>query len=541
MTLISRPSRALGMPRRCRSSDIGSPRARRLALEGVHLSTFKSGKCVALSAAVVLAIGLSACNKTQDQTAQNQPPPVSNGDPANGNLASADQSGYPPQQSQPAPAPASGQSYAPPAGDSYSAQQYNQSAPYDQSASYEQPVEASEPPPPLPDYSQPPAPGDDYIWTPGYWGYASSGYYWVPGAWIVAPYVGALWTPPWWGYDSGAYHWHGGYWGPHIGYYGGIDYGYGYTGRGYYGAYWNNGRVEYNRAVTNVDVSVVHNVYNYNVPNQRANRVSYNGGRGGIEARPTPQEQAVLRDPRTAPVSAQVQHAREASSNRAQFVAPGGSGRPAALVASRPLPTTYHAPAARPPAAAVRTEQRPTPGNQATRVPENRPAPPVPQARPPVPENRTTAQRPAPVQTPQNRPAPEGRPEARPAPPRPAAQAPLRESRPIAPPRPVPQARPEPIPTAPPRPAPVARPQAPPQEARPAPPPSRPAPQARPEHVPTAPPRPAPVARPQAPREEARPAPTPPRPATQAHPEARPQEARPAPQRPAPKKEEEHK
>ncbi|MGA2878641.1 MAG: hypothetical protein ABSG13_06795 [Bryobacteraceae bacterium] len=459
---------------------------------------------------VLLLVALVGCTKTQTESAQPADVNNSGGDPANGNLASADQSVAAEPQA-PAPAP-----------------QYTPE--YTQDSSYNQPVEASEPPPPLPEYDQPPAPGDDYIWTPGYWGYASSGYYWVPGAWIVAPYVGALWTPPWWGYDSGAYHWHGGYWGPHIGYYGGIDYGNGYTGRGYYGAYWNNGRVEYNRAVTNVDPARVHHVYNYQVPNSRGNRVSYNGGRGGIEARPTPQEQAVVRDPRTPPVGAQVQHAREASTNRAQFATSGGGGHPAALVASRPLPTTYKAPAARPPAAAVRTaapsatepparaQPNERPPTQATRVPESRPAPqqlqrpearPIPEARPPVPENRTTAQRPTPAPIPENRPAPVTRPEIRPAPPRPA-----------------PQARPEPIPTAPPRPAPQARPQAPPREARPAPPPSRPAPQARPEARPP----------------EARPAaPPPPRAAPQARPQPQAKPAAPPPRPQQKPKEEEHK
>ena len=92
---------------------------------------------------------------------------------------------------------------------------------------------ASEPPPPIPDYEQPDCPGDDYEWTPGYWGYAQAGYYWVPGVWVLAPYVGALWTPGYWGWDSGRYHWHHGYWGPHVGFYGGVNYGYGYGGDGY--------------------------------------------------------------------------------------------------------------------------------------------------------------------------------------------------------------------------------------------------------------------------------------------------------------------
>src|SRR5690348_9048043 len=51
-------------------------------------------------------------------------------------------------------------------------------------------------PPALPVYVQPPCPGPDYMWTPGYWAWdPDSGYYWVPGTWVAAPFVGALWTP----------------------------------------------------------------------------------------------------------------------------------------------------------------------------------------------------------------------------------------------------------------------------------------------------------------------------------------------------------
>jgi len=87
-------------------------------------------------------------------------------------------------------------------------------------------AQASDPPPPLPDYDQPPAPDPDYLWTPGYWAWGPGGYYWVPGAWVAAPYVGALWTPGYWGFAGGYYRFHHGYWGLHIGFYGGIDYGF---------------------------------------------------------------------------------------------------------------------------------------------------------------------------------------------------------------------------------------------------------------------------------------------------------------------------
>src|SRR5271166_4023089 len=299
------------------------------------MSTALRMKCLSIIVGLAL-VGLTACTSTQNQAAQNEPPDVSNGDPANGNLA--------PVSNAPAPA----QSYAPT--QSYGpAEPYAE--PYDQQASYEQPVEASEPPPALPDYSQPPCPGDNYLWTPGYWDYSTTGYYWVPGAWVVAPWVGALWTPPYWGYENRFYIRHAGYWGPHIGFYGGIDYGFGYTGRGYYGAYWNHGRIEYNRTVTNVNTTIVNNnVYEYRVPNSRGDRISYNGGRGGIEARPSAQELAVRRDPRAAPLPAQIQHAREASANRAQYVG-AGRAQPEALALARPLPTSYKAPASRPPAA----------------------------------------------------------------------------------------------------------------------------------------------------------------------------------------------
>jgi hypothetical protein len=88
----------------------------------------------------------------------------------------------------------------------------------------------------------------------------------VPGVWVEAPYQGALWTPGYWGYTHNHYGFFHGYWGPHIGFYGGVNYGFGYVGTGYQGGYWNSGHFYYNRAVNNINVSIVHNVYEHPVP-----------------------------------------------------------------------------------------------------------------------------------------------------------------------------------------------------------------------------------------------------------------------------------
>ncbi|WP_345796550.1 hypothetical protein [Castellaniella sp. MT123] len=147
-------------------------------------------------------------------------------------------------------------------------------------------------PPALPVYAQPVAPGPGYIWTPGYWAWGPNGYYWVNGTWLMPPTVGMLWTPGWWGWEDGLYYWHAGYWGPRVGFYGGINYGFGYFGIGYVGGYWHDRHFYYNRAVNNINVTNIHNVYvdKTVIDNVHTNRASYNGGRGGIESRPTPEQ-----------------------------------------------------------------------------------------------------------------------------------------------------------------------------------------------------------------------------------------------------------
>jgi len=116
-------------------------------------------------------------------------------------------------------------------------------------------VSANFAPPALPVVVQPACPVDGYLWNPGYWAYGPFGYYWVPGFWTAPPAFGLLWTPPWWGFANGAYVFHRGYWGPRVGFYGGINYGYGYFGRGFYGGQWAGNVFRYNTAVTRVNTA----------------------------------------------------------------------------------------------------------------------------------------------------------------------------------------------------------------------------------------------------------------------------------------------
>jgi hypothetical protein len=194
-------------------------------------------------------------------------------------------------------------------------------------------------PPPLPVYDQPLCPAEGYMWTPGYWAYADEGYFWVPGTWVLIPEPGYLWTPGYWGWGDGLFVFHTGYWGPHIGFYGGVNYGFGYGGVGYAGGYWNNGAFFYNRSVNNV--TNITNVYNKTVIVNNTERVSYNGGSGGIEARPTAEEEAASRDRHIPPTSTQTSHVQTASSNR-QLYESVNHGKPAIAATAKPGEFTGH-------------------------------------------------------------------------------------------------------------------------------------------------------------------------------------------------------
>jgi WXXGXW repeat (2 copies) len=192
-------------------------------------------------------------------------------------------------------------------------------------------------PPVLPMYDQPVCPDDGDLWTPGYWAYddSVSDYYWVPGTWVMAPEEGYLWTPGYWGWGEGGYAFNEGYWGPTVGFYGGINYGFGYFGEGYGGGRWNNGHFFYNSSVNNLNGGSFHNVYNARIENASDNRVSYNGGRGGIEARPNSQQEAAARERHIPAVAAQTEHIQAARANPQQRAAVN-HGNPAIAASAKP-------------------------------------------------------------------------------------------------------------------------------------------------------------------------------------------------------------
>ncbi|HET7841341.1 MAG TPA: hypothetical protein VFM21_07035 [Terriglobia bacterium] len=260
-------------------------------------------------------------------------------------------------------------------------------------------------PPALPVYEQPLCPGPGFIWTPGYWAWDPDfGYFWVPGTWVSAPFIGAVWTPGFWGWDDDgdAFMWHEGYWGPVVGFYGGINYGYGYFGRGYEGGYWQGQNFYYNRTVNNVNTTNVTYVYNKTVINNvNETRVSYNGGSGGVTAQPTQQEAAAVQQRRSGPIHEQQRQIEVAHTNPQQR-ATVNRGRPAvaatakpgafsggAVVQARSAGAPYE-----PPKVSPREATKPAPHGAERSMPGNGRAteaqPPKHEAQPPMaqPENR---------------------------------------------------------------------------------------------------------------------------------------------------------
>ncbi len=267
-------------------------------------------------------------------------------------------------------------------------------------------------PPVLPVYVQPACPEPGLMWTPGYWAYGPDGYYWVPGAWVPAPYEGALWTPGYWGWGDGLYLWHAGYWGPHVGYYGGVNYGFGYMGIGFAGGIWRGHDFVYNTAVMRVNTTVIHNTYIDRTVVERNtivnnSHVAFSGGPGGINHAPTADEHVAMNERHVAPTSFQTQHMNAAMSDHNSYAKANG-GHPQNLAVSRPLAAENH-----PAPSAMRTGQpssfnnnrggsNPSNVSQARPMNQTRPAPQI--------QPRENQSRPAP----QARPAPQPHPQSRP-------------------------------------------------------------------------------------------------------------------------------
>jgi len=191
-------------------------------------------------------------------------------------------------------------------------------------------------PPPLPIYDQPPIPDTGYLWVPGYWAWDDDvGYYWVPGTWILPPEPELLWTPGYWGWDDGYYIFHEGYWGPHIGFYGGVVYGFGYTGDGYEGGYWRDHHFFYNRSVNNIRNVSITNVYNKTVIINNRTNVSFNGGAGGTNAKPTSEQLAVAKERHVAATDEQTRHMQTAAKDPKLSLA-SNHGHPDVAATSHP-------------------------------------------------------------------------------------------------------------------------------------------------------------------------------------------------------------
>jgi hypothetical protein len=379
-----------------------------------HLQIIRTA---ALASACLVALSLAACNKGGPAQGATQ-----NGAYVASNATNAAQPGSDQSQS------ASDQSLPP---------------------SNEYQAVAQSAPPPLPVYDQPPIPGPGYVWTPGYWDWSTDAddYYWVPGTWVQPPQPGVLWTPGYWRYYNGHYLYSDGYWGPQVGFYGGVDYGYGYGGNGYDGGRWQGDQFYYNSQANNLGAGRIGATYNQQVA-RGASRVSFNGGPGGLRVAPAQTDFAAARARHVPPTSEQRNQARMASAEP-QLRASVNRGAPPIAATARPTafradvtaarsaaaytppvrPSAVGAVAPRPPGVAARVSQPPArtapaamgawPPERVTAAPAKRPAGQAPLARP-APQVRAQATR-APVRAPL---APtQHAPHARAAPPRPAAHA----------------------------------------------------------------------------------------------------------------------
>jgi hypothetical protein len=247
-------------------------------------------------------------------------------------------------------------------------------------------------PPELPVYVQPICPEPNLMWIPGYWAYSNDDgdYFWVPGTWVPAPQPGLLWTPHYWGWEGGRYIFHEGYWGRHVGYYGGVNYGFGYGGLGFAGGEWRGGSFAYNTAVVHVNETVIHTTYVDRTVVERGivanpGHVAYNGGPGGIRHTASPAELTVAHERHVAPTSVQTQHIASARADKTSF-AKANAGHPKTLVAAKPL-----AEEKRTASPGMKTENKPKAEPKTEARPKTEPRPEVKPKAEPRPEAKPKA------------------------------------------------------------------------------------------------------------------------------------------------------
>jgi hypothetical protein len=123
-----------------------------------------------------------------------------------------------------------------------------------------------------------------------------------------------------------------------VGFYGGVNYGFGYGGVGYGGGRWDGGHFAYNTAVVNVNTTIVRNTYvDRTVINHETvgMRTSFNGGAGGIQARESEHEAAFAHERHFEATAEQQNHMQMAHADRNNFASMNG-GHPQNAAFSRP-------------------------------------------------------------------------------------------------------------------------------------------------------------------------------------------------------------
>jgi hypothetical protein len=141
--------------------------------------------------------------------------------------------------------------------------------------------------------------------------------------------------------------------------------------------------------VSNINITNIHNVYNTTVVNNvTVNHISYNGGNGGVVARPSPEQEEMAQQHHVAPQPAQVRHLQMARANP-QLRAEVNHGKPAVAATARPAEFTgSHVVAARAAGGAYQAPERKL--DHASSVPAHQAPLPLNQVKPAPQEARET-------------------------------------------------------------------------------------------------------------------------------------------------------